>query len=409
MTQTDRPLSDVRVLDLTRLLPGPYATQLLGDLGAEVIKVEEPTVGDYYRTEEPSLDDGTSRIFATLNRNKKSVALDLKDDRGLAAFFELVETADVVIEGFRPGVAKRLGVDYESVTKRNERVVYCSLSGYGQNGPYEQWAGHDVNYVGIGGLLYVTGDQDDDPTIPGLPVADFAGGTMTALAAMVGLWSADRTGVGEYFDLSMTDVVVSWFGLYAPLVFDDDAQAPTRGGTMPAGKYPCYGVYPTADGGHLTLGAMEFKFWTATCEALSLSEYANREDHFPEGERSAEIRTALTDRFAEHTREEWLDRLDPTEVPVAPVNDPTEVFTDPQVRHRGMVTSLGEDENENDDAVSMVDSPVRPAGDYESVRRPHPGLGEHSRQLLLDAGLDEATVEKLFTDGVTTAPDRGDD
>jgi crotonobetainyl-CoA:carnitine CoA-transferase CaiB-like acyl-CoA transferase len=340
-----------------------------------------------------------------LNRNKESLALDLKDDRGREAFLSLVETADVVVEQFRPGVAKRLGVDYENVSERNESIVYCSLSGYGQDGPYEQWAGHDLNYIGIGGLLSMTGDPDETPVIPGLPVADFAGGMVTALAAMIGVHSADRTGVGEYFDLAMTDVMVSWMTLYAPFVFDEEAERPARGGTMPAGKYPCYNVYDTADGGHVTLGAMECKFWKATCEALDLPEYANHDDHFPEGERSAEIKSALAERFAEHTREDWMERVDPTEVPIAPVNDATEVWEDPQVKARDMVTSLTVDGDE----IPMVNTPIRPAGDREYVRSPYPDLGEQSRELLSDIGMDDARIDALFEAGVAAEPGTAED
>jgi crotonobetainyl-CoA:carnitine CoA-transferase CaiB-like acyl-CoA transferase len=399
---TQLPLEGVRVLDLTRLLPGPYGTQLLGDLGAEVIKIEEPTTGDYYREQEPLLTDGNSRIFAMINRNKKSVALDLKDDRGHEAFMQLAETADVVIEGFRPGVVERLGIDYDAVSDRNESIVYCSLSGYGQEGPYEQWAGHDINYIGIGGLLGMTGSPDDDPVIPGVPVADFAGGMMTAFAAMVGLRGAEATGEGEYFDLAMTDIIVSWLTLYAPMVFDDASTPPERGGTMPAGKYPCYDVYETADGEHVTLGAMEFKFWAAICEELGLPEYANPDDHFPEGKRSAEIRAALTEAFAERTRAEWLDRLDPEEVPVAPVNDVGEMWEDPQVQHREMVTEM---ETESG-SIPVVNTPVRPAGDHDYVRSRHPGLGEQSAQLLAELDIDGETLEEMFDAGVTTEPDR---
>jgi len=395
---TDLPLDGVRVLDLTRLLPGPYGTQLLGDLGADVVKIEEPESGDYYRAEEPSLKDGTSRIFAMINRNKESLALNLKDERGREAFLSLVETADIIVEGFRPGVAERLGVDEGPVRERNEKVVYCSLSGYGQDGPYEQWAGHDINYIGIGGLLSMTGTPDETPVVPGLPVADFAGGMMTAFAAMVGLHSAEQTGVGEYFDLAMTDVIVSWLTLYAPFVFEESTETPERGGTMPAGKYPCYSVYDTANGGHITLGAMECKFWQRTCEELGLPEYANHDDHFPTGRRSAEIKAAMAERFVERTREEWLERLDPTEAPVAPVNELPEIWEDPQVRHREMLTALG------DDGIPMVNSPVRPAGDHEYVRSGHPGLGEHSRDLLGELGIDESTIEELFADDVTTEP-----
>jgi crotonobetainyl-CoA:carnitine CoA-transferase CaiB-like acyl-CoA transferase len=247
----------------------------------------------------------------------------------------------------------------------------------------------------------MTGTPEETPTVPGLPVADFAGGMMTAIAAMVGVYAAERTGEGEYFDLAMTDAIVSWMTLYAPFAFDESTEAPPRGGTMPAGKYPCYNVYDTADGEHVTLGAMEWKFWEATCEELDLPEYANREDHFPTGPRSAEIKAALAERFAERSREEWLDHLDPTEVPVAPVNDAAEVWDDPQVRERGMVASLATDDGD----LPMVNTPVRPAGDHEFVRESYPRLGEQSRRLLSDLGLDATTVEELFADGVTAEPD----
>lgn len=398
-----QPLDGVRILDLTRLLPGPYATQLLGDLGAEVIKIEEPTVGDYYREEEPGLGED-SRIFAMLNRNKKSVALDLKDARGKAAFAELVETADAIIEGFRPGVAERLDIDYETVREYNDSIVYSSLSGYGQDGPYEQWAGHDLNYIGIGGLLDMTGRPRETPVVPGLPVADFAGGMATALSTMIGLFQAATTGEGEYFDLAMTDVIVSWLTLYAPFVFDETTTAPERGGTLPAGKYPCYDVYETADGNYVTLGAMEFKFWEATCEELGLEQFGNPTDHFPEDERLDEIHTAVADAFAERTREEWMDRLDPSAVPVAPVNDLTEVWDDPQVEHRDMVTSMPTDEGE----ISTVNTPIRPSGGSETVRTGHPGLGEHSRELLAELSIEDTDLAELFADGVTTEPERQD-
>ena len=401
---TDDPLDGVRVLDLTRLLPGPYATQLLADLGAEVVKVEQPGIGDYYREETPKLDDGDSRIFAMLNREKKSVALDLKADGGRESFMRLAETADVVVEGFRPGVAERLGVDYESVSERNDSIVYCSLSGYGQDGPYEQWAGHDLNYIGIGGLLDMTGSPGETPVVPGLPVADFAGGMATAFATMVGLFQARATGEGSYFDLAMTDVVVSWLTLYAPFVFDDAASAPDRGGTLPAGKYPCYGVYETADGEYVTLGAMEYKFWEATCEELGLEEFANRDDHFPAGDRLNEVHDGVAAAFEARTREEWLDRLDPTAVPVAPVNDVAEVWDDPQVRHRDMVRSMRAD----GESIPVVDTPIRPEGGERAEYGPHPGLGEHTRTLL-DGVWDDDALADLFETGVAAEPTESND
>ena len=393
---TTLPLDDARILDLTRLLPGPYATQLLGDMGAEVIKIEQPGIGDYMRAEEPKVTDDDSHIFSILNRNKKSVSLDLKDDRGREAFLSLAEDADAVIEGFRPGVVDRLGVGYKAVSNRNKEIVYCSVSGYGQDSPYEQWAGHDINYIGVAGLLGMTGNPDKVPTVPGLPIADFAGGMLGAYAVMVGLWEAANTGQGDYYDVSMTDIIVSCMSLYAPYALNPGGETPARGQTQPAGKYPCYTVYETKEGKYITLGAMEFHFWEATCEELDLKEYANKDDHFPEGERLEEIRKDVAARFAERTREEWLDRLDPAEVPVAPVNDLNEVWEDPQVVNRGMVEHISIDGED----VPVVDNPLRTKSRNRWVREDHPGLGEHSRQLLADAGLSEDTINEMMADGV---------
>jgi crotonobetainyl-CoA:carnitine CoA-transferase CaiB-like acyl-CoA transferase len=400
------PLDGVRILDLTRLLPGPYATLLLGDMGAEVIKVEQPGIGDYMRAEEPKVGDD-SHVFSILNRNKKSVSLDLKDDRGREAFLTLAAEADAVVEGFRPGVVDRLGIGYEAVRERNDAVVYCSVSGYGQESPYEQWAGHDVNYVGVGGLLGMTGRPDEVPTLPGLPVADFAGGMMGAYAVTVGLLKVANTGEGDYYDVSMTDVVVSWLSLYAPLAFDAGTETPARGQTQPAGKYPCYSVYETGDGEYVTLGAMEYHFWERFCEAVGLEEYANEDDHFPEGERLEEVRAAVAARFAERPLDAWLDRLDPVEIPVAPVNDLDDVWDDPQVVERGLVTHVpvaGED-------VPVVDNPLRAASGNDWVRERPPALGEHSEQLLAAAGLSSAAIEEMLADGVVdvhepSGPDR---
>jgi crotonobetainyl-CoA:carnitine CoA-transferase CaiB-like acyl-CoA transferase len=394
------PLEGVRILDLSRLLPGPYATQMLGDMGAEVIKIEQPGVGDYMRDQEPSVPGGDSHVFSILNRNKRSVSLDLKDERGREAFLALAEDADAILDGFRPGVCERLGIGYDAVRERNDSIVYCSLTGYGQRGPYEQWAGHDINYIGIGGLLGMTGDPDGNPTVPGLPIADFAGGMMAALALMFGLYRAAATGEGDYYDVPMTDTIVSWMELYAGESLNPDGETPERGGTLPAGKFPCYNVYETADGRYITLGAMEFHFWENFCTEVGLEEYVNPVDHMPEGDRLAEIEAAVADVFARRSRDEWLDRFDPAEVPVAPVNDLDEVWEDPQVLERDLLSYLeidGED-------VALVDNPIDTREKRDWIREPHPGLGEHTRELLAETGLSGAEIEELAADGVIDEP-----
>ncbi len=394
------PLEGVRILDLSRLLPGPYATQLLGDMGAEVVKIEQPGLGDYMREQEPSVAGGDSHIFSILNRNKQSVSLDLKDERGREAFLALAEESDAILDGFRPGVCERLGIGYDAVRERNESIVYCALTGYGQQGPYEQWAGHDINYIGIGGLLGMTGDPDGDPTVPGLPIADFAGGMMAALALMFGLYHAAATGEGDYYDVPMTDTIVSWMELYAGESLNPDGETPERGGTLPAGKFPCYNVYETADGRYITLGAMEFHFWENFCTQVGLEEYVNDDDHMPEGERLEEIEAAVADVFAGRSRQEWLESFDPSEVPVAPVNDLDEVWEDPQVIERDLLSYIEIDGEE----VALVDNPIDTREEREWIRKPHPGLGEQTRKLLAETGLSDSEIEELAAEGVIDEP-----
>ncbi|MFB6311285.1 MAG: CaiB/BaiF CoA transferase family protein [Salinirussus sp.] len=395
------PLDGARILDLSRLLPGPYGTQLLGDMGAEVVKIEQPGRGDYMREQEPSVPTGDSHIFSILNRNKQSVSLDLKDDRGREAFLDIAAEADAILEGFRPGVCERLGIGYETVRERNESIVYVSLTGYGQESPYEQWAGHDLNYIGIGGLLGMTGHPDGPPTIPGVPVADFAGGMMAALALMFGLYQAEATGEGEYFDVPMTDTIVSWMELYAGETLNPDGETPGRGGTLPSGKFPCYSVYRTADDRYITLGAMEYHFWENFCTAVGMEDLANPDDHRPEGERAERVRERVAGVFAERPRHEWLETFDPSEVPVAPVNDLEEVWEDPQVRERDLLEyrEIGGEE------VALVNSPIATGTDREWIREPHPALGEDTRTLLADAGYTEDEIAALAADNVIDEPE----
>ncbi len=388
------PLSGVTVLDLSRLLPGPWATQMLADMGAEVIKVEGPGGGDDMREFGPRLESGTSHMFANFNRNKKSVVLDLKDERGQERFLDLAEGADAVVEGFRPGVVDRLGVGYDDVRERNEQIVYVSVSGYGQDGEYVEAAGHDLNYISISGVLDLTGETGEVPTVPGVPVGDYVGGFMTAIAVLTGLWHARDTGKGEYFDVSMTDVLVSMVSYFAPWSLSDDVPTPTRGETLPGGGFPCYDVYETADGEYVTIGCVEYKFWVNFCEAVGLEDLANHDDHFPEGDRLEEVRERVADRLAEQTLSEWADDLDFVDVPWSPVNDLDEVWTDPQVAGRDLLRTLP------DGKTQVADLPVKTRGDYEWVRETYPELGEHSRELLAEAGLSEAEVAALVEEGV---------
>jgi alpha-methylacyl-CoA racemase len=378
-------LDDVRVLDLTRLLPGPYATQLLADMGADVVKIEDTGAGDYARHTPPVTDRGTGALFDSVNRGKRSVAIDLKSDEGREAFLDLAADADVVFEQFRPGVVDRLGVDYESVREVNDEVVYCSLSGYGNSGPYRERAGHDLNYIGVAGLLDMTRNGEDDaPRVPGYQIGDLGGGLFAAFSIVSALLSRElgNTG-GEYIDVSMTDVVASFSQsiAYEALAGDD----PRPGETALTGLYPWYDVYECADGQYLTLGALEPEFWQAFCEEVGKEEWVG-EHMTGDPDRRAALREALEELFVEKPRDAWLEELS-DQTMTGPVLSPAEAFEHEQLAERVV--------KRPDDAPPRVGFPAAgtdaPEGTDESV----PGHGEHTAAVLHEAGLSDEDVEAL--------------
>jgi len=365
------PLAGARVLDLTQLLPGPYATLLLVGLGAEVIKVEPPA-GDPLRSMPPLLSEGTSPRFAALNRGKKSVVLNLKRASERQRFVELLKSADALVEGFRPGVAGRMGVDYGALKALKPDLVYCSLTGYGQRGPYRDHVGHDLNYIGIAGVLSLTGQEP--PTIPGVPLADLAGGSFAALSLLAALWQRERTGQGRYLDLALSDSAFQLMVLHLA-EFSVTGQSPQPQSTVLTGGYPCYNVYETADRRWLTVGCLEPKFWAALCERLGLKHLVGQQ--FVTGKQREDVFDTLRARFLEHPLDHWLKLLDPTRVPVGPVHDVQAACDDPQLRSRGLSSLL-----------PYLPSPLgadNPPGTF-------PQLGQHNAELLGDRDREE--VEK---------------
>lgn len=378
-------LDGIRVLDLTRLLPGPYGTQLLADMGADIVKIEPPGDGDYARNMEPFVD-GIGGVFASTNRGKQSVTLDLKDERGQEILLTMAEEADVVFEQFRPGVVDRLGIDYEAVRARNPDIVYCSLTGYGQAGPYSDRAGHDLNYVGYAGLLDMTRPEADEaPVLPGFPIADMTGGLFGVFAILGALLSRELGNGGEYIDVSMTDVVLSLSHSIAPMAFTDEDPRP--GETVLTGKYPSYGVYETADERYVALAALEPHFWESFCEAVDrpdLIEY----HHATEPDDVAYLEAELEMLFQARTRDEWDVALGDEEVMVSPVKTPAEAIEDPQIRSRDIIQQgspprIGLPANGTD--VGATDEDV-------------PGLGEHTEVLLRQHGFEN--IDELRDDGV---------
>jgi crotonobetainyl-CoA:carnitine CoA-transferase CaiB-like acyl-CoA transferase len=385
-------LDDVRVVDLTTLLPGPYGTQLLADLGADVVKVEPVDSGDNARYTPPLIDGGRGALFDAVNRGKRSVALDLKDERGREALYELVATADVFVEQFRPGVVDRLGVDYATLTEHNPELVYCSLSGYGQSGPKSGKAAHDLNYIGLAGLLDMTRDSvDEKPQMPGYPIADMAGGVFAALSVVCALLSRELgASDGEYVDCSLTDPVLSFSQSVAPSAFV--GQDPRPGETPLTGGYPWYDVYECADGRYVTIAALEPGFWRGFCEAV------DREDllayHMTDDEAElAALREELEALFASRTRDEWVEAVGDADATVDGVYTPAEAFEHPQVRAMGIVEESGSSLQRVGYPARGTDVPEEPLGDA-------PGHGEHTGQLLREVGFSAAHVDGLVEAGV---------
>jgi crotonobetainyl-CoA:carnitine CoA-transferase CaiB-like acyl-CoA transferase len=328
------PLAGLRVLDLSRLLPGGYATLILADLGADVIKVEEPGRGDYIRWMPPFASTGESGAHLALNRGKRSLTCNLKTEDGREILRELVRTADVLVESFRPGVMARLGVGYDDLKAVNPRLVYAAISGYGATGPYVDKAGHDINYLAYAGALSFSGHAATGPWPPGLQIGDLGGGGMHALIAiLVALHVRERTGTGQFCDVSMTDGLLSWLTIHAG-EFAVSGRPPRPGAQTLNGGMAWYGVYACADGKHLAVGALEPQFFRALVEALGVPEL---EGMHLDRERQDDVRRRLAEVFAARPREEWLDVLGDLDTCVAPVLDLAEAFADPSAQARGMV------------------------------------------------------------------------
>lgn len=373
-------LDGMRILDLTRLLPGGYATQLLGDLGAEVLKVEDPWQGDYMRWEDPHFEGSNeSMLFWSLNRNKKSIILNLKNEDDKQVFLKLLQTYDIVLEGFRPGVMDSLGLGYEKLKKVNPAVIMCSISGYGQDGPYKLRAGHDINYTAIAGSLGLSGAAGEAPVMPAVQVADIGGGgLMAAIGILTAYISRRSTRKGQYIDISMMDGVASWMTM---LFMQLNANIPTlkRGETLLGGGEICYNVYQTKDGKYMSLGALEPKFWQEFCEVIG------RADLIPEQfSRSPKSKAEVEEIFKTKTRLEWVEIFASRDVCCESVLDLQEAKEHPQVVHRQLFTTMT---RPGSGEIDLVRNPIRfTTEEFLSDVMP-PGYGEHTQQILDSLGL----------------------
>lgn len=383
-------LDGIRVLDLARLGPGPHCAQILGDLGADIIRVEEPGPGRGRRAGRMLRLPGD----AAIRRNSRSIALDLKSDEGRQVFYKLAASADAVMEGFRPGVAKRLGIDYETLRTVRPDIVYASLTGYGQEGPYSGHVGHDINYQGIAGIIDLTGERDRPPVIPGNAVGDNAGGISAALGIAVALLARERTGIGQYLDVSMVDTLVTMMSLNIEQ-YVTRGEVPRRGETFLTGQYPWYNLYETKDGKYISVGAVEPWFYENLCRLLGREDLAA--DQYAEGARREEIFSAFREIFRTKTRDEWTALLMPAETCVAPVYSIDELVSDPHLRRRQMILDAGAP---GKDLRTQVGVMLKLSETPGRVRRPGPELGENTVELLEELGYDGRAIAALERDGV---------
>ncbi|MFQ6080080.1 MAG: CaiB/BaiF CoA transferase family protein [Candidatus Bathyarchaeia archaeon] len=388
-----RTLDGIRVLDLTRLLPGDYCTLLLGDMGAEVIKVEEPRLGDYIRWL-PPLIRGQSIFHLMLNRNKKSMKLNLKSEKSREVFYRLVERSDVVVEGFRPSVVKRLGIDYDSVSEANPHIVYCSMSGYGQDGPYRDKPGHDVNYLGYGGVLSLVGPTNSAPVIPGIQIADLTTALMAATAILAALLAREKMGRGQYIDVSFLDVTVSLTVLPAASYFAE-GRPPRPGRWWLNGGYPCYNVYETKDGKYITIGCIEERFWANLCRALGVVDFVKYQ--YAGEDKLEEMFEVIRNIFKSRSLDEWLRVLPKEDVPCGPVYELSEVFEDPQILYRKMIMEV---EYPAVGKIKQLGTPLKFSETPCEIRSPPPRLGEHTEQILRWLGYGEGEISDMREKGV---------
>jgi alpha-methylacyl-CoA racemase len=397
------PLADVRVLDLTRLLPGGFCSLLLADLGAEVLKVEDTGMGDYIRWAPPYYGDeseqelGTrSALYLSLNRGKRSIRLDLKSEPGREALLRLVERYDVVLDGFRPGVLDRLGVGYERMREANPRVVFCAITGYGQDGPYRQRAGHDMNYLGLVGLLGLTGAKGGPPVQSGGQVADLGGGAlMAAFGVMAALHERQRSGEGQLVDVSMADGALSWLAMVAGRYFCD-GEVPRRGEQQLAGGLLCYLPYEAADG-WVTCGALEPKFWAAFCEGVGRPELAESQFEAP----GSAAWSQVAEIFRARSRDEWRAFNDEHDCCIEPVLDMDEALESDLVRERGMVVEM---QQPPFGPVRQLGVPIKLSRTPGDPTRPAPAFGEHTDEVLAEAGYSVDEIESMKKSGAAAGP-----
>lgn len=386
------PLASLRILDFTALVPGPFATMLLADLGTDVVRVESLTRPDLVR-HQPPLRDGLGGWYATLNRSKRSLGLDLKQAGAAAVVRRLVARYDIVVEQNRPGVMERLGLGYEQLRAANPRLIYCALTGYGQDGPYRDRAGHDLNYVALSGIAAHSGRADGSPPPLGVPLADLAAANAAVIAILAAVVHRRQTGEGQFLDVSMFDTALAWNAL---AIADTLAGAPPapESGLLNGGS--AYDTYATADGRYLSVGALEPKFWRAFCAVIERPDLANAPPVLAQRAPQA-IKEAVAAAIAARPLADWVTRFAAVDACVEPVLAPDEAVEHPQAVARGALVLVP---NPAGEPQPQVAHPVRFSATPPVYRHVGPPLGAHTRAVLGEAGFGEAELRELQEQGV---------
>ncbi len=388
-------LDGVRVLDLTRALAGPYGTMMLGDYGADVVKIEIPGTGDDTRGWGPPYIGDQSAYFLSINRNKRSITLNLRNDKGRDVFMEMAKTADVIVENFTPGVTSRLGIDYDSVKPINPGIIYCSISGFGQTGPYREKPAYDQVMQGLGGIMSLTGEPDGSPVKMGIALTDIGAGMMGAFGILGALYHRESSGAGEgqHIDVSMLDLQVAWLTYMGGYYFATGNNPKKVGAAHPT-LVP-YQAFMCQDGKYINIAVGSERLWQRFCAAMGREDLQEDPDYAENGDRvrnRSKLVPLLQKEFLKKPTAEWVAQIEAGGVPCGPINELSDVFADPQVLDRNMLLEVA---HPTLGTVKQAGIPIKYSRTEGDIRLPPPLLGEHTRELLTQIGYTEAQIRDL--------------